>query len=111
MVKVTIEQIISLATTGVNTCIVIFYFIFWLKNSKKTAKLALNEIIKCIPNYAAVANTSWTSKIARINYVIAMIRTKCEETNTKFNSKKVTKAVKNYYENEGGTECAKEEQK
>ena len=107
----TIEQIISLATTGVNTCIVIFYFVFWLKNSRKTAKIALNEIIKCIPNYAAVANTSWTSKIARINYVIAMIRTKCEETNVKFNTKKVTKAVKNYYENEGGAECAKEEQK
>lgn len=92
----TIENIISIATVCINALIVIFYFIAWLKTSKKNAANAFEEILKSIPNYANLANGNWGTQMQKANFILAMIKSKCEELNIKFKEKTAKEAVNNY---------------
>ena len=96
----TIDNIISIATVCINSLIVIFYFIAWLKSNKKNASSAFEEILKSIPSYASLANGNWGTQLQKANFILAMIKSKCEELNIKFNEKTAKEAVNNYL---GGT--------
>lgn len=96
----TIENIISIATVCINGLIVFCYFMAWIKSSKKNATNAFEEILKSIPNLAQLASGNWGTQIQKANFILAMIKSKCEELNIKFKEKTAKEAVNKYL---GGT--------
>ena len=96
----TTNEIVTLASSGVSLLAIICYFIIWIKGNKKNATTAFEEILKNIPNYANLANGNWGTQMQKANFILAMIKSKCEELNVKFKEKAAKKAVESYL---GGT--------
>lgn len=86
-----IENIVSLISSGISLIGIIIYFIMWLKNNKKTAKQNLEYVLGNLGDYINQANTNMpnATKTQKINYVLSLIKTDCEELHVKFNETKI----------------------
>lgn len=86
-----IENIVSLVSSGISLIGIIIYFVMWLKNNKKTAKQNLEYVLGNLGDYINQANTNMpnANKTQKINYVLSLIKTDCEELHVKFNETKI----------------------
>lgn len=93
-----IETIVQLISSGVSALAIIFYFIIWIKVSKKGGSDAFQEILKKIPNYFIMAQGTPGTQLNKVNFILACIKSDCEEQNIKFKEKIAKEAVQKYVE-------------
>lgn len=86
-----IENIVSLVSSGISLIGIIIYFVMWLKGNRKTAKQNLEYVLGNLGDYINQANINMpnATKAQKINYVLSLIKTDCEELHVKFNETKV----------------------
>lgn len=88
------DTIISIATVALNAISIICYMIIFLKKNKTQATTTLTNILENIPNYYNQAkNCGLTTKLQITNFILAMIKTDCEEAHVKFNETKIKKQI------------------
>ena len=93
-----IETIVQLISSGVSALAIILYFIIWIKASKKGGNDAFQEILKKIPNYFIMAQGTPGTQLNKVNFILACIKSDCEEQNIKFKEKAAKEAINKYVE-------------
>lgn len=93
-----IETIVQLIDSGVTALGIILLFIIWIKTDKKGGSDAFQEILKKIPNYFVMAQGTPGTQLNKVNFILACIKSECEEQNIKFKEKIAKEAVQKYVE-------------
>lgn len=83
------EKIITAITCALSSINVLGYMILTFKRNKTEAKATAEDLSKKIPGYVSQANAIFGSNnIAKVNYVLALLNSDCQEHNLKYKESK-----------------------